>query len=208
MKKIFSFLFINIFILYLSSCVFEEKYENSFDQKTYQSQYDAWKELDIHHYSFTLSGPFITGKGYSYSIILEIENGNVISYEYPIPEIEKTNNKEDEYLEKIQNSEPYKSIKSIDDFFDYILSNYKEMTENPQPLYVTKADDDKSDVYYPEAVHCYVSYDEQYHFPKETTFRNFYEFDKPGKDYDTGGRNNSFTYNIKNFRIINDEQNN
>ena len=187
MKKIIYFInicIISLFTLFLSSCVMEEKYENSFDKKTYQAEYKAWKDLNINHYFFTLSGPFNMGKGYSYSITLEIKDDEVISREYPIPEIVKSKNKDDEYLQEIQNIEPYKSIKSIDDFFDFILINYTEMTENPQP------------------VHCYVSYDKQYHFPKETTFRRFYE--KTSKDYETGGRSDSSTYYIKEFKILSD----
>ena len=188
MKKIIYFInicIISLFTLFLSSCVMEEKYENSFDKKTYQAEYKAWKDLNINHYFFTLSGPFNIGKGYSYSITLEIRDYTIISCEYPIPEIVKSQNKEDKYLEEIQNIDLYKSIKSIDDFFDFILINYTEMTENP------------------ETVHCEVSYDKQYHFPNETTFRKFYE--KPSKDYETGGRSDSSTYYIKDFKILSNE---
>ena len=188
MKKtihFFNLCIISLFTLFLSSCVMEEKYENSFDKKTYQAEYKAWKDLNTNHYSFTLSGPFIMGKGYSYSIVLEIKDYVVISCEYPVPEIIKSKNKEDEYLEEVQHMEPYKSIKSIDDFFDFILINYTEMTENS------------------EAVQCFVNYDEQYHFPKETTFRKFYE--KVSKDYETGGRSDSSTFNIKDFKVLSAE---
>lgn len=180
---------------FLFSCIKDITYENYFDSKSYNSNYAAWKNKNLKDYTFTIV-EFC--EGYQIKVIIEIRNNEVVSKEYPVPNGER---RPEEYLNDIKQDPLFGETNSIDDVFDCILKCYTDLVENPKPIKRYKSGEGVfSEIYY-DAVHCNIKYDSQYHYPTYIEFERRYKQDHT----DSVGFKNSFSYHIKDFKVLSDE---
>jgi hypothetical protein len=199
MKKT-AFIILLMLPFLLFSCIKDVTYENYFDSELYDSNYAAWKDKNLKDYTFTITSSHSSSSGVRYKVVVEVRNNSVVSKDYSAPG--SLEHREEKYLQDMKAHPLFGETNSIDDVFDYILKRYTDLVENPAPMSSYDSGTGISSEIYYDAVHCYVKYDSQYHYP---TFIKFQRLYKQGIEADSVGFNNSSSYQITDFKILSDE---